>query len=305
MIVITTPTGQIGHQVLENVRGGGEPIRVIARDPSRLSPQARERVEVVQGSHGDIDVVTRAFAGADSVFWLVPPDPHAESVEAAYVDFTGPACEAFKSQEVKRVVGVSALGRGTAMARNAGRVTASLAMDDLIASTGVSCRALTMPSFMDNLLRQVEPIKNQGVFFSPISGDRKLPACATRDIAAAAAKLLLDHSWSGQGSIPVLGPEDLSFNDMAQIMSEVLGKPVRWQQISFEACKATFTDHGMSEAMAQSMIDMAAAKNEGLDNAEPRTPQATTPTSFRQWCEEALKPAVLARALTDEPREDI
>jgi hypothetical protein len=34
--------------------------------------------------------------------------------------------------------------------------------------------------------------------------------------------------------------------------------------------------------------------NEGLDNAEPRTPQATTPTSFRQWCEEVLKPAVLA-----------
>jgi hypothetical protein len=36
------------------------------------------------------------------------------------------------------------------------------------------------------------------------------------------------------------------------------------------------------------------AKNQGLDNAEPRTPQSTTPTSFRQWCEEILKPAVLA-----------
>jgi hypothetical protein len=35
------------------------------------------------------------------------------------------------------------------------------------------------------------------------------------------------------------------------------------------------------------------AKNEGLDNQEPRTPESTTPTSFRQWCEEELKPAVL------------
>jgi uncharacterized protein YbjT (DUF2867 family) len=35
MIVIATLTGLIGHQVLDNVLDGGEPIRVIARDPSR------------------------------------------------------------------------------------------------------------------------------------------------------------------------------------------------------------------------------------------------------------------------------
>jgi uncharacterized protein YbjT (DUF2867 family) len=183
----------------------------------------------VRGSHGDIDVLDEAFAGADAVFWLVPPDPQATSVEAAYLDFSRPACEAFKSQGVGRVVGVSALGRG--VPGNAGYVSASLALDDLIASTGVSYRALTMPSFMENLLRQTETIKNQGTFFSPISGDRKLPTCATRDIAAVAAKLLLDDSWSAVGAVPVLGPEDLSFTDMVQIMSEVLQRPIRFQQI--------------------------------------------------------------------------
>jgi uncharacterized protein YbjT (DUF2867 family) len=296
MIVVTTPTGLIGHQVLANILDSGQPIRVIARDPSRLPSQTLERVEVVQGSHGDLDVVNKAFAGADAVFWLVPPDPHGQSVDAAYVDFSRPACEAFKSQGVRRVVGVSALGRGAAVARNAGFVTASLKMDDLIASTGVSYRALTMPSFMDNILRQAEVIKSQGVFVSPIAGDRKLPTCAIRDIATAAATLLLDPSWTGQGTVPVLGPEDLSFNDMAQIMSDVLGKPVRFQQIPPEAYKARLTERGMSEAMAQGMVDMAAAKNAGLDNAEPRTPQSTTPTSFRQWCEEVLKPAVLVNS---------
>jgi uncharacterized protein YbjT (DUF2867 family) len=291
MIVVTTPTGAIGQQVLENLLESGEPIRVIARDPSRLPSQSRGRVEVVQGSHGNIDVVNKAFKGADAVFWLVPPDFRAESLEAAYLDFTQPACDAFRSQRVKRVVGVSALGRG--WPKNAGLVSTSLAMDDLIASTGVSYRALTMPSFMDNILNQVEAIKSQSMFFSPIAGNRKLPTCATRDIASVAAKLLLDPSWSGHSSVSVFGPEDLSFNDMAQIMSEVLGKPVRFQQIPFEAFKARLTEHGMSEAMAQGMVDMMVAKNEGLDNAEPRTPQSTTPTSFRQWCEEVLKPAVL------------
>ncbi|MER9648677.1 NmrA family NAD(P)-binding protein [Mesorhizobium sp. M0199] len=165
-------------------------------------------------------------------------------------------------------------------------------MDDLIASTGVGFRAVTNPSFMDNILRQAEAIKNQSMFFSPIDGDRKLPTCATRDIAAVAARLLLDPSWSGQDHVAVLGPEDMSFNEMAQIMSEVLGKPVRYQQIPFEAYKARFIAFGMSEAMAQGMTDMAAAKNNGLDNAEPRTPENTTPTSFRQWSEEVLKPVL-------------
>ena len=292
MIVLTAPTSQIGRQVLGDLLESGEAIRVIVRDPTRLPAQVRERIEVVPGSHGDFDVVDRAFAGADAVFWLVPPNPRADSLDAVYLDFTRPACDAFKRHDVKRVVGVSALGRG--VTGNAGHVTASLAMDDLIASTGVNYRALTMPSFMDNLLRQVAPIKNQGVFFAPISSDRKLPTCATRDVAAVAARLLLDDSWSGQGSVPVLGPEDLSFDDMARIMSEVLGKPVRFQRISAEEYKATLTGNGMSEAIAQGLVDMARAKDEGLDNAEPRTPESTTPTSFRQWCTQVLKPAVLA-----------
>jgi uncharacterized protein YbjT (DUF2867 family) len=294
MIVITTPTGQIGHQVLDNILDSSEPIRVIARDPSRLPAHVRERVEVVRGSHSDVDGVNRAFAGADSVFWLVPPDPRAQSVEAAYVDFTRPACDAFKSRGVKRVVGISALGRGTPWAANAGLVTASLKMDDLIASTGVSYRAVTNPSFMDNLLRQVQSIKNEGVFSLPISGDLKQPSAATRDIAAAAARLLLDPSWSGVAGVPVLGPEDLSYNDMARIMSEVLGKTVRFQQIPGEAYKARLMERGMSKAMAQGNLDMWVAYDRGIDTVEPRTPESTTPTSFRWWCEEVLKPAVLA-----------
>ncbi|WP_353065445.1 NAD(P)H-binding protein [Tunturibacter psychrotolerans] len=291
MIVITTPTGNIGQQVLEKLLDSGETIRVIARDPSRLSARARERLEVVQGSHSDREVVDRAFEGADSVFWVVPPDFQANNVETRYLEFIRPACEAFKNREVKRVVAVSALGRG--WPKPAGLVSASVAMDDLIASTGVSFRALTMPSFMDNFLRQVEPIKNLSMFYSPLSGDLKVPTCATRDIASVAAKLLLDSSWSGSGSVPILGPEDLSHNDMAQILSEVLEKPVRYQHIPFEAFKASLIKSGASESMATGMVDMMMAKNEGLDNMEPRTAESTTPTSFRQWCKEVLKPAVL------------
>jgi hypothetical protein len=48
-----------------------------------------------------------------------------------------------------------------------------------------------------------------------------------------------------------------------------------------------------AQVSAQSLVDMHAAKDNGLDSSEPRTPENTTPTSFRQWCEEVLKPAFL------------
>jgi uncharacterized protein YbjT (DUF2867 family) len=292
MIVITAPAGQIGRQVLANLLSSGEELRVIVRDPSQLPAEVRDDLDIVVGSHGDAAVVDKAFAGADAVFWLTPLDPRAPSVEAAFVGFTRPAAEALKRHDVGRVVGVSMLGRGTPWAGRAGFVTGSLAMDDLIAASAVAYRALTNPYFMEDTVRQAESIKNQGVFSYPIAGDRKLPAVATRDIAAAASRLLLDARWSGAGEVPLLGPEDLSFNDMAEIMSQVVSKDVRFQQVTFEAYKDRFVRLGMSDAMAQGYTDMAWAKNEGLDNGVQRTPENSTPTSFRQWCEEVLKPTV-------------
>src|SRR4029077_13351242 len=113
MIVITTPAGQIGSQVLRNLLDSGEELRVIVRDPSRIPADVRNRLDLVEGSHGDEAVVDKAFSGADAVFWLTPPDPRAPSVEAAFVGFTRPAAEAFRKHGVGRVVAVSALGRGT------------------------------------------------------------------------------------------------------------------------------------------------------------------------------------------------
>lgn len=296
MIVVTTPTGSIGRQVLARLLQAGERVRVIARDPSRLPQRTLDMIEVVKGSHGDAEVVERAFAGADAVFWLPPPNPQAESLEAVYGGFARPACAAFRKHQVGHVVGISALGRGTPMADRAGLVTASLAMDDLIAGTGVNYRALTMPSFMDNLLRQVPSIRDRGEFFWPDKGDRKAPTCATRDIAEVAVQLLTDRSWSGQGHRAVLGPEDLSQNDMARIMSEVLGRSIVHREVPIDAFKAQLFAAGMSPAFVEGYAEMMIAKTEGLDNAEPRTAENTTPTTFRQWCEDVLRPAVMGRA---------
>ena len=290
MLVVTTPTGNIGHHVVRHLLEAGEKVRVVARDPGRLPREVRDRAEIVPGSHGDAAVADRAFDGAEAVFWLAPPNP-SETLDGTFLDFTRPAAEAIRRRGVPRVVVVTVLGRGTEWQHRAGLISASLRMVDLLNETGAAVRGLALPAFMENALQQLDAIR-QGRMFGPVDPDRKVPHTATRDMGAAAARLMRDRSWTGQEDLPLLGPEDLSYNDLAVILSEVLGREVRYQQVSFEGSKAQMLEHGVSEAFAQGYVDMMRAKNEGMDNATPRTAANTGPTTFRQWAEEELKPAV-------------
>ncbi|MFJ4861966.1 NAD(P)H-binding protein [Streptomyces sp. NPDC088748] len=295
MIVITAPTGNIGSHLLSLLLESApahETLRVVVRDPARLSDAVRDRVEVITGSHGDAEVAGRAFEGADAVFWLVPADASL-TPEDAYCGFTRPAAKALVAHGVGHVVGVSALGRGTPVAHRAGLVTASLAMDDLIAGTGVAYRALACPSFFENLLEDAAAIRETGVFTDAVDADHKAPRAAVADIAAVAAGLLLNRSWSGIDSIPVLGPQDLSPNDLARIMTEQLGRPVRYEQQPLDELYTDLLGHRIDEAFARAVVDMKRAKSEGLDAGVTRTPATGSPTTFQEWCARTLEPAVL------------
>lgn len=291
MIVITTPTGSIGHRTLAHVIEAGEPVRVIARDPSRLPGEVRGRVEVVKGSTKDPAVVDEALTGADSVLWVLPPDPSATGLHTHVMDFTRPLCDAVAAHRVPRVVAVSSLGRG--VARDAGQISGVFAMDHLIESTGVHYRSLAMPGFMENMLRQLHPLTAQGAFYGTLPAGRKAPTVATRDIAAAAAALLADTTWTGQQDVPLPGPEDLSPDDQARIMSEVLGRPIAYHRVPEEALKADLVSRGVSAPWAQGLLDMSRAVTAGIYDGVPFPDRATaTPTTFRQWCQDTLLPAV-------------
>ena len=80
---------------------------------------------------------------------------------------------------------------------------------------------------------------------------------------------------------------------MATIISVVLERPVRYQQVSMDDFKAQVLSGGASESFAQGYVDMMRAKDEGMDNVATRTAETRSPTTFRQWCETELKPAVV------------
>ncbi|MFF7441760.1 NmrA family NAD(P)-binding protein [Streptomyces sp. NPDC008122] len=293
MIVITTPTGDIGRQVVNRLLDAGEAVRTIVRDPSRLPKHMRASVEIVQGSHGDADTIAKALEGADRMFWLVPPASFRNAGDARpyYLDFTRHAAQEAAKRDV-RVVGVTSLGRG--YPDKAGLLSAALAMDEMIEASGVPYRALALPFFMENLLRQAQGIKERGTITMANAVDRPLLTVATQDVADAAAALLLDASWSGQVRVPLVSPDNLTPDAMADVISQTLGHTVRYRQAPLAGFQATMVQRGASPALAQDMADMVQAQNDGIYEAETRDAGITAATEFRQWCQEILGPAVHA-----------
>lgn len=288
MILVTTPTGDIGRRVLSHLCAAHKAVRVIARDASKLPPEPQ--FDVIEGSMADAATLKHAMTGVTCVFWLPPGDPTLPSAEAAYVDVSRAFCDALPGSKVTHVVGISALGRG--WGKPAGHVTATLAVDDMIALTGVQYRALACASLMDNIARQAAPIRTLSRFFQPTPGDLKLPHVAKADVARIAAELLLDPSWTGVEAIPLLGPEDLSFNEMAAILSAVLGREIAANQLPMEQFRQMMCDLGASDGMAQAYVEMLTAKNGGMDHLVTPASRHNTPTTFRTWCEEELRPLI-------------
>lgn len=113
MILVTTPTGKIGSQVIPHLLAANEAVRVVVRDPAKIAPEIRERIEIVTGSLDDDAIMTSALEGAESVFLLVPPSFEDNNDAAYYLRFTRPALRAIKSEGTKRVAGLSVQPSGS------------------------------------------------------------------------------------------------------------------------------------------------------------------------------------------------
>ncbi|MFJ9733737.1 NAD(P)H-binding protein [Streptomyces sp. NPDC101171] len=289
MIVVTTPTGQIGSRLTRRLLDEDKEVRVVVRDASRL-----EHVEVIRGSHDDPAVLDKALPGAEALFWLVPPNPQAPSAEAHYLQFARAGAAAIARHDVGHVVGVSSAGHG--WPSPAGVLSAAFAMDAELARSGAAYRALSMPFYMENLLGQLDAIAAQNAFHLTCAGDLPLALIATRDIAGIAAELLTDTSWSGQENLPVFGPDRLTPDGMAEVISQELGHPVTYRRMDVDDYASLLRSRGAGDQTIKDLTDAFAAQDHGIYDADWATARPT-PTDFRTWCREVLKPAADARAV--------
>jgi hypothetical protein len=83
---------------------------------------------------------------------------------------------------------------------------------------------------------------------------------------------------------------------MAEVISETLGAAVRYRHVPVADYRARLLQRGASAAMARDFTAMTEAQNNGIYDAEPRDSSSASPTGFRQWCHDTLRPAVQAGA---------
>jgi uncharacterized protein YbjT (DUF2867 family) len=287
VILVTTPTGRIGRQLVRRLLERDTAIRVIVRDPARLDPDVRTRLDVVVGTHDDPAVLDAAMQGVSSLFWLVPPNAKAANTKTHYLRFARVAAHAIRQHAVPRVVAVSSAGHS--WPKPAGVLSAAFAMDDELARTGAAYRALSAPFFMDNLLGQANSIREHGVIAFANAANRPLATVATRDIADTAAALLADPRWSGQENVPVFGPDRLTPNGMTKVIADELGRAVSFRQLTFEQMASALRARGATAGVVEDMLETTLAVDAGIYDADQNT-ASPGPTDFRSWCREVLRP---------------
>ncbi len=290
MLVITTPTGNTGRYVLQSALEQDESVRVLVRNPSRLDASTQERCEVVQGDLCNPADLKRALNGAEAVFFCVPQSPNPKNISAYYRSFADPFAKAIKEACVQRVVTISG-GDGSGSGFQ-GIGQALHEVEQAIAATGIPARYVRCGYFMENFFWMIQPIVRAGMFSLPVAGNVPIPFVAACDIGRAAARLLLDRTWSGQEGIAAHGHTSLSCNTAAEIASEVLGFPVRYQPVSGSDYKASLSVHGVSDALGQSLVEMFEAIAAGHDMAAPAAHKADCPTTMQAWMETPFKGAV-------------
>ncbi|WP_205624310.1 hypothetical protein [Dyadobacter crusticola] len=116
--------------------------------------------------------------------------------------------------------------------------------------------------FYTNLYKFIASIKSQSAIIQTYGGDQKEPWVSPLDIAAVVAEEM-EKPFNGR-SVHYLASEELSPNEIAKTIGEAIGMPdLEWQVIPREKMLQQMLDAGMNEWIANGMVQMQAAQQNG------------------------------------------
>lgn len=240
-ILITGATGNVGAEVTRLLRAAGQPVRAAVRDPARAAAQLGEQIDYVRFDFRDPATFAPALRGAAGLFLVRPP-------EIADVGSTiEPLIAAAKQAGVSQVVFLSLLGA------ESNRLVPHHAIEAAIRAADIGWTFLRASFFMQNLsTTHRADIRERGEIFVP-AGQGKTSFIDVRDIAAVAALALTEPGHRGQAHA-LTGDAALSYAEVAQIMSEELGRPIRYPQPSALAFYRHMRRRGYLRAHVMVMI---------------------------------------------------
>jgi uncharacterized protein YbjT (DUF2867 family) len=292
MYVITGATGNTGSVAAKSLLARGKKVRVIGRSIERLQSLTTAGAEPFVAELSDAAALAKAFAGAEAVYLMIPPNPASQDPLADREGITNAFVSALKSAGMKYAVTLSSVGADKT--DKTGPVVGLHQLEErLNGIAGLSVLHLRAGYFMENTLGQAGPIKLFGITAGPVKADLKLPLIATQDIGEAAAEALLKPDFNGHQTRELLGQRDVSMGEVATIIGKAIGKPnLSYMQLPDAQIKPAFTQMGMSGPVADLILEMSGALNSGHMRAmEPRSAKNTTPTSYEDFVANVFVPA--------------
>ena len=251
MMLVTGGTGLIGGEVLRRLSQAGVPARALTRDLKKA--RQMPGITWVSGDLGKPETLPAAFEGVQTFFLLTH---YLEDM----VELQHNAIAAARAAGVKHVVKVSAFAASGHSKAPIGRWHHRVEKE--IEESGMAWTFLRPHHFMQNLLAQAQYVIGDGAIYSP-SGDGKIPYVDGRDVGAVAA-VILAHPEPHRGKTYVLtGSEAISYRQAAQIISDVIGKPLRFVDESPEQAQARRVREGVPPAVIESVLAIGAYQRAG------------------------------------------
>jgi len=289
-IVVSTPAGHVGSRVTRLLIQAGVRPTLLTRNPARIDPAIAERADVVAVDLGDGAGVVRATRDADALLWVEPatPEPDADPV-AWYTRLGAHAARAVTENGIGRTVFLSSIG--AEKRSGAGEIDGLARTEEQLDATGATVLHLRAGYFFTNLLGSLASIR-AGVLRAPMPVDYAQPWVDPRDIGEIAAARLLSRHWSGRQVQAVHGPEDLTLSQVAAIIGEATGRPVRAESMTLETLRSSLRAEGLGERQVEGFAGMSAVMCADFTAEDKRGVITTTPTTLAAWAQAQLRPAL-------------
>ncbi|MDR7071519.1 SDR family oxidoreductase [Fictibacillus barbaricus] len=244
-ILVIGGTGNIGKELVKLLTENGHKVRAAIRPASRTEELQAFGAELVSANLEDQTSLVNAMNGIEKVYFATPFVPN-------MVELSMNIIKAAKESEVKHLVKISGAGadlEAITMAKW------HRAIEKEMEQSGIAYTFLRPNSFMQNVVNfSSHTIKDHGAFYAPI-GDGQVAMIDARNVAKIAFHVLTEEGHENKAYY-LSGPEAISFQKMAEILSDVTGKSIRYVDVPAESARQSMLDAGMPVETTDALLEL-------------------------------------------------
>lgn len=255
-LLVTGGSGHLGRRVLELLLDAkvGKLVTTV-RTPAKVADLAARGVEVRQADLDQPATLAAAFAGVDRLL-LISTNVIGEQRQAQQ----RAAIDAAVAAGVKHVLYTSFTrtepGNPAAVAPD------HYATEQMLAASPLDWTILRNNLYSEALLMSLPQAIGTGQWFSAGNGGKT--AYITREDCARAAAAALASTTTGRHILEITGPQGLSDTEIAQIASEVTGRPLQVILVSAADKRNALIGAGLPPMVADLLLSFEGATAQGL-----------------------------------------